>query len=117
MNSNARFCRRLWLAVLPTAVLSLTTCFGLPVGAREPGTIHVQLVDVDLRTPGGRQTANQRIRRAARAVCSRVADHQDLGLQIHVAKCIELTIANATQSLQQQIARSEAQRVAQSRVP
>lgn len=118
MNSYARFNRSAWLAVVSSGILSLTTCFALPALARDPpGTMHVQLVDLNLSSSEGRRTASERIRRAANVVCSRTANYQDLGMQIHAAKCIEATITKASESLQQQLAQSKAPQVANSRAP
>jgi len=78
--------------------------------AAEPQTtsIHVQLGDLNLATPSGRQTAYERVHRAARAVCHRVSDADDLGQGIHVGECIKRTLAQANVSLAQLVARSEA---------
>lgn len=117
MNGNALFPRCSRLARLSAAILSMTACFGLPVLAREHSTTHVQLGDLDLKTAEGRRTANIRIRNAASRVCSRVADWEDLGRDVHILKCINLTIANAFESMQQHPALSKAPQVAQSQIP
>jgi len=109
-SNNALSTRRLAL-VSSLALLSITAgC--MPVVAHEPGTIHVQLTDLNLGTQTGRETANDRLRHAARLVCSRVSDPEDLGRQIHVKACIEQTMAKATESLQLLVAQSGAVQLA-----
>jgi UrcA family protein len=117
MDGNAQTPRCRWLALLPAAILSMTACFGLPVLARDRGTVHVQLSDLDLTTPEGRRIANERIRRAASDVCSRVADWEDLGRDIHIVRCVKVTIAKVTESMQLPLAQSKARQVAQSQIP
>jgi UrcA family protein len=95
MNTSAlSHCR---LAVASSlALFVIAGCQGLPAVARDPGTIHVQLGDLDLATPAGRKTAYERVHQAARTVCSRVSDSLDLGRQPHTVACIARTNAMAS---------------------
>ena len=47
--------------------------------AADAAAIHVQLNDLDLSSQAGQQKAYQRVRKAARTVCWRVSDPQDIG--------------------------------------
>jgi UrcA family protein len=113
MNINAPSIRRL-AAVSSLVVFSMMAFHSVPAVARDSGSIHVQLADLDLRTSGGRQTAYDRLHQAARIVCWRASDPLDLGRQIHTAACIDRTMAKATASLAQLVERSEAIQVANS---
>jgi UrcA family protein len=111
MNINAPPNRR-FAAVSSLVVLSMMAFHSVPTVARDSGSIHVQLVDLDLRTSVGRQTAYDRLHQAARIVCSRASDPLDLGRQIHAVACIDRTMAKATASLAQLAERNEPIQVA-----
>jgi UrcA family protein len=111
MNINAPSIRRI-AAVSSLVVFSMTAYHSVPAVARDSGSIHIQLADLDLSTPVGRQTAYDRLHQAARIVCSRASDPLDLGRQIHTAACIDRTMAKAAASLAQLVERSEAIQVA-----
>jgi UrcA family protein len=113
MNIHAPSSRRI-AAVSSLVVFSIMACHSVPTVARDSGSIHVQLADLDLSTSAGRQTAYDRMHQAARIVCSRASDPLDLGRQIHTVACIDRTMAKATASLAQLVERSEAIQVANS---
>jgi UrcA family protein len=113
MNIHAPSIRRI-AAVSSLVVFSTMACHSAPTAARDSGSIHVQLANLDLSTSVGRQTAYDRLHQAARIVCSRASDPLDLGRQIHTAACIDRTMAKATASLAQLVERSEAIQVANS---
>src|SRR6266404_2127557 len=106
MNINAPSNRRI-AAASSLVIFSIIAWDSVPAVARDSGSIHVQLADLDLRTSVGRQTAYDRLHQAARTVCSRASDELDLGRQIHTAACIDRTMAKATESLAQLVERSE----------
>ena len=101
------------LALLP-AIVCTAGCNILTPSAHEGSTRHVRLLDLDLTKAAGRRVADERIRQAAEVVCDRVADIDDLGIQIHERKCIDSVVAQATESLRQQIAQRQASQLAQS---
>ena len=103
MNINALSIRR--LAVVSSLVLCGVTAWGA-ASAADPNvnSIRVQLTDLNLATAADRQTAYDRLHQAARRVCERVADPYDVGRSIHVAGCIEQTLAQASVSLAQLVA-------------
>lgn len=104
------------LAVISSlGVLSITAGSGAAVAGSASSSIHVQLSDLNLAAESGRQTAYRRLRDAARTVCFRTSEADDLGRAIHIAECIERTMAQAMASLQPLVARREAQQLAGSR--
>lgn len=111
MNIHAQSSRRS-ATIASLVVFSILTCHSVPTIARDSGSLHVQLADLDLRTSVGRQTAYDRLHQAARIVCSRASDPLDLGRQIHAVACIDRTMAKATASLAQLVERSEPIQVA-----
>jgi len=111
MNINARSIRRL---AMVSSLLVIGVTAGTVVSAAEPAgsTLRVQLADLDLSTPGGRDSAYERLHRAARAVCHRASEAEDLGRQIHVAACIDRLMAQASATVQQLASRGQMIQVA-----
>jgi UrcA family protein len=113
MNINA-------LSIGRVVVVSTLLAFGVTAWSVASATglasssMRVQLKDLDLSTPGGRQIANDRLRQAARAVCYRVSDPEDLGRDIHIAACVDRVMAQANITVQQLASRSESIQVAKS---
>ena len=97
MNISALSIRRV-AAVY--SVLAFGTVAWNSATAAEPqvSSIHVRLADLDLATPGGRQAAHERVHEAARTVCFRVSQPEDVGRDIHIAACVDRVMAqmNAT---------------------
>ncbi len=111
MNINA--IRRLAVAS-SLVIFGMTAWCVATASGLETSSMHVQLMDLDLTTPGGRQIAYDRVHRAADTVCSRVSDHEDLGRQPHVVACIDRVMAKANLALEQLASRSESIQVAKS---
>jgi UrcA family protein len=59
----------------------------------------VSLADLDLSTPKGTRLANERLRKVARRLCSRLSDELDLGHQPHFVACVDQATINAQQQL------------------
>jgi UrcA family protein len=56
----------------------------------------VSLSGIDLSTPEGAGAARQKIRQAARSLCSRLEDPTDLGHQQHFVACVDDAVAKAS---------------------
>ena len=99
MNIGALSIRRI---AAVWSVLALGTVAWDSATAAEPqaSSIHVRLADLDLATPGGRQAAHDRLNEAARTVCIRVSEPEDLGRDIHIAACIDHLMAEMNETLQ-----------------
>lgn len=111
MNVNA-------LSIGRVAVVSTLLTFGAIVWSvasadgLASSSMRVQLTDLDLTTPRGRQIADNRVRQAARAVCYRVSETEDLGRSVHIAACIDRVIAQANITMQQLASQTESIQVA-----
>ena len=116
MNINALSIRRL-AAVSSLVVLGMTTWGVASAGGVQSSSIQVQLADLDLSTPAGRQSAYDRVRQAARTACYRVSDVDDLGRSIHIAACTERLMAKANETLGQLASPNESIKVAESPRP
>jgi UrcA family protein len=92
MNISAVSIRRL---AAVCSVLALGTVAWNSATAAEPqgSAIHVRLADLDLATAGGRQAAYDRLHAAARTVCFRVSQPEDVGRDIHIAACVDRVMA------------------------
>jgi UrcA family protein len=111
MNINALLIRRL-AVVSSLAVLGMTTWGVVTAGGLQSSSIQVQLADLDLSTPAGRQSAHDRVRQAARTACYRVSDVDDLGRSIHIAACTDRLMAKANVTIGQLASQSESIKVA-----
>jgi UrcA family protein len=100
MNTSARSILRLSMV---STVLALGMTVGSGATAAEPqaSSIHVRLSDLDLTTIAGRQVANDRLRNAARTVCIKVSDPEDVGNSIHIAACMDRVMASTGVVLEQ----------------
>jgi len=72
----------------------------------------VSLADIDLSTAEGQRAAHERLHRAARQLCSQVADELDLSHQANYLACIDMAMAKADRSLQAMVSRSGADMLA-----
>jgi UrcA family protein len=72
----------------------------------------VPLGDLDLRTEHGLQLALQRVHTAARSLCNRVADPEDLGRSEAFARCVQRAVATAGPQLSARAERGAAPQVA-----
>jgi UrcA family protein len=116
MNINALSIRRL-AVVSSLAVLGMTAAGVVSAGGIQSSSIQVQLADLDLSTPAGRQSAYERVRQAARNACYRVSDVDDVGRSIHIAACTDRLMAKANVTLGQLASQSESIKVAGSQKP
>ena len=60
----------------------------------------VNLKDLDLSSANGRNAAYERLHQAARTLCSRVADPNDLSRQTNFVACVDRAMAQAQPALQ-----------------
>jgi UrcA family protein len=111
MNTSARSILRLSM-VSTLLALGMTAWSGATAAEPEARSIHVRLSDLDLTTTDGRQVAYDRLRDAARTVCIRVSDAEDVGNSIHIAACMDRVMAKTGAVLVQQVPRSEPVQVA-----
>lgn len=112
-NTTRRICQiaapLLAFLALPIVTASVASAADtiLPNGR----TARVSVADLDLSTIEGQTIAGERVRRVARALCSQISDHLDVGQQEHWKWCV----AVATEQAMQQIRDSNLARV--SKVP
>jgi UrcA family protein len=100
MNSSfaLRRCHALKSTILAAAVAAI---FGLAAGAmagEQPvyRSMHVSLGDLDLSTPEGVSMARERVHQAARLLCSKLSDKDDLSRQPNYVACINDAVARVT---------------------
>jgi UrcA family protein len=113
MNINAFSVRRFAVAS-SLVILGITGWSAATASGLETSSMHVQLSDLDLTTPDGRQVAYGRLHEAARKVCSRVSDQEDLGHQANFLKCVDRLMPKDDLALEQLVARSGTVQVAKS---
>ncbi len=86
-------------ALLALSALVTTGLFTQSAVANPQGSTQVSLAGVDVSTADGAKIAKERIRQAARRVCSQVEDPLDLGRAEHYVKCVDATTASTLQQL------------------
>jgi len=69
--------------------------------ASQRRSMTVSIVDLDLSTAAGQQVAQQRLHEAARRLCTRLSDSEDLGHQPHFLACVERASVTAMRQLGQ----------------
>ena len=118
-NTSARRSTRISALSLLTT-LSFAMLAGTAARAGEiagaPVAHQVKLADLDLTTDAGRQIAEQRIRQAARLVCTRVADELDLSHHENFIKCVDSAVTTAGARLQAQLNQQAPSKLAQADV-
>jgi UrcA family protein len=70
-----------------------------PVRADTSHSTKVSIADVDLTTSDGMKAASERIRTAARLVCSRATEANDLSHRENYLACVDDAMAAALQQL------------------
>jgi len=80
--------------------------------ARNPDTLKVSLEALDLSTPQGVREARERVRRAARRVCAKVADSADMQTKLRYISCIDEAMDRAMARIDEVTHRVPEQRLA-----
>ena len=111
MNISATSIRRVAVSSSLVVLAMTAWCVATASGLAE-STMHVQLADLDLASPGGRQIAKDRLHQAAVTVCSGVSDQLDLARRDHVIACIDRLMPKASLALAQLVAQRESIQVA-----
>ena len=75
--------------------------------APDSRSMRISIADLNLSTSEGRKSAFERLHQAARKLCSRVEDQNDLSRQKNFVACVDLAMANSLPMLQQLADRSE----------
>jgi len=99
MNNSALSIRRL-AAVCSVLAFGMVAWNSATAAEPQASSIHVRLADLDLATPAGRQAAYDRLHQAARTVCFRVSQPEDVGREIHIAACTDRVMAQMVVTLQ-----------------
>ena len=108
MNAETHCSSSLWPPVLKAALIVLCAIAPIPgvadsqpEPAPETLTARVSLTDVALATPEGQRIAHERLRQAARHLCSRLeARHpQSLAHYPSYIRCVDETLARALQGV------------------
>jgi UrcA family protein len=79
-----------------------------------PNPVKVSLADLDLSTREGVRTAYERVRRAARRVCAKVANSADIQAQLNYITCIDDAMAPAVARIDRVARNMSAGQLAQS---
>jgi UrcA family protein len=79
------------LCVLASAAVTAPAAAATPAAR----SANVSLAGLDLSTPEGVRLARERLRGAARRLCSQVADDLDLSRQTNFVACVDETLAAA----------------------
>ena len=89
-------------AAVTLTLLSVTGLSASASAADQPiaRATKVGFSDLNLASAEGQRVAYERVHKAARDVCSRVADNMDLSHQTNYVACIDAAIAKAVPSLQ-----------------
>jgi UrcA family protein len=105
-------------ATIAVAILIAIVGSNAPVLAGPPSSdsksAQISLADLDLSTADGRKAAYERLHQAARDLCYRVEQDNDLSRQSNFVACVDLAMAQALPSLQRLAARSQAMRLVSS---
>ena len=97
-NRSTALLAALTLALTATAS---TSALADPVSkpSSETRSAAVSIADLDLSTPDGLSTARDRLRTAARRLCKRVANPDDLSRESNYTACVDEAFANAVAKL------------------
>jgi UrcA family protein len=101
------------VAVLTAMLGSNATVLAGPPSS-DSKSAQISLADLDLSTADGRNAAYERLHQAARNLCYRVEQDNDLSRQSNFVACVDLAMAQALPSLQRLAARTEAMHLASS---
>lgn len=77
-----------------------------------PEALKVSLTGLDLSTPEGVRAAQERVRRAARRVCAKVANSADIQRQLDYITCIDEAMAPPVAQIEEFSRKATAQRFA-----
>jgi UrcA family protein len=77
-----------------------------------PDRSTVSLAGLDLSTPQGVQAARERVRRAARRVCAKVANSADMQRQLDYITCLDEAMAPAVAQIDEKARQASGQRLA-----
>jgi len=80
--------------------------------ADAPDTLKVSLAGLDLSTQQGIQTAQERVRKAARRLCAKVANSADMQRQLDYIACIDDAMAPVMAQIDDMSRKTAAQRLA-----
>lgn len=105
-----------WRASVAAICLSLCGALGTAMAqeAVAPNAVNVSLADLDLSTHEGVRVAYERVRRAARRVCAKVANSAEMQTQLKYITCIDDAMAPSVARIDRVVRNVSAGRLAHS---
>jgi len=82
-------------ALLSLFVMTSAAIAGQSVSPTQSRSAAVSLAGLDLATPGGMATAQERVHQTARRLCFQLSDAADLSRQSNYVRCVEEAVASA----------------------
>lgn len=105
-----------WKTSVGAICLSLSGALGMAMAQESAArnSVKVSLTDLDLSTREGVQAAYERVRRAARRVCAKVANSADMQTQLNYITCIDDAMAPSVARIDRAVRNTSTGQLAQS---